>query len=50
MTKLQQKMAIVDYESKVPEDVRKSNQENLENTQAEMKTLQVCIADLEKMA
>ena len=50
VTKTKQKMSIKDYEIKVPEDVRAENKEKLENTLAEMKTLQDCITDLKKIA
>lgn len=47
--KIEQKMAVKDYEQKVPESVRKENNEKLEATKNELETLTKCIEDLEKM-
>jgi valyl-tRNA synthetase len=47
--KIEQKIAVKDYEQKVPEDVRKENKEKLETTLNEIATLKKCIEDLEKM-
>lgn len=50
ITKISQKMAVKDYETKVPEEVRNENKEKLENTKAEIAALQTCITDLKKIA
>eukprot|EP01022_Parablepharisma_sp_SALTPOND_P000803 TRINITY_DN105074_c1_g1_i1.p1 TRINITY_DN105074_c1_g1~~TRINITY_DN105074_c1_g1_i1.p1 ORF type:complete len:1027 (+),score=129.76 TRINITY_DN105074_c1_g1_i1:1225-4305(+) len=48
--KIQQKMSVKNYETKVPEEVRKENNEKLNNTMHEIDVLKTCIVDLQKMA
>lgn len=49
VTKLQQAMAVANYASKVPEDVRKANQEKLEQSKVEIERLTAAIDTLKLM-